>query len=226
VYLHPEASEDNRSWSGEEIDNAIKHLTGEIQQVPPMYSAKKQGGKKLYELARLGQEVDREAVTVRIFAFERIGNQLPLRNEDGTADLNVRVECSAGTYIRVLAEDLGRLLGVGAHLAALRRTRVGDFHVRDAITLENLDRLAGGPVREVLKPPQLALSGMPFLHLSEAEAEKVRNGMALSVPMSSWRDGENIGLSDAEGKLVGVGQYDPAKHLVHPRVVLGAEKSC
>src|SRR6266508_6686632 len=108
------------SWSKEQIEAALKGLRGEIDQVPPMYSAKKQGGRKLYELARRGEEVERKPVRVWIYEFEPINlaskpmAELLKDNRDGTFDLEVRVACSAGTYIRTLAEDFGKRLGVGA----------------------------------------------------------------------------------------------------------------
>ena len=124
----------SHEWSKEQIEAALESLRGEIEQVPPMYSAKKQGGQKLYELARRGEEVERKPVQVCIHAFETIaGNELPKDNLDGTFDLKVRVACSAGTYVRTLAEDFGKRLNVGAHLAELRRTRVGDFNIQQAI---------------------------------------------------------------------------------------------
>src|SRR6185295_1423785 len=115
-------------------------LRGYIDQVPPMFSAKKQGGKKLYELARRGEEVERKAVRVCIHKFEPINptGELLKDNLDGTFDFEVRVACSAGTYVRTLAEDFGKRLQVGAHLAELRRTRVGEFGIELARSLEQL----------------------------------------------------------------------------------------
>src|SRR5437764_1256205 len=119
-----------------QIEAALAHLRGEIEQVPPMYSAKKVGGKKLYELARQGREIEREAVRVRVEVFEIVadeGGGFLRRNGDGTCDVRARVVCSAGTYVRALAESLGEHLGAGAHLAALRRTRAGSFQIKDAV---------------------------------------------------------------------------------------------
>ncbi|MGH9931239.1 MAG: tRNA pseudouridine synthase B, partial [Pyrinomonadaceae bacterium] len=127
-------------WSREQIEAALASLRGEFDQVPPMYSAKKQGGRKLYELARRGEEVERKPVRVCVDKFEAIKptGELLKDNLDGTFDFAVRVACSAGTYVRTLAEDFGKRLGVGAHLAELRRTRVGDFQIQQAQTLERL----------------------------------------------------------------------------------------
>ncbi|MGH9903393.1 MAG: tRNA pseudouridine(55) synthase TruB, partial [Pyrinomonadaceae bacterium] len=130
------ASEENKArvistgrppWSDAQIEEALSGLRGEIEQVPPMYSAKKVKGQKLYELARRGEEVEREAarVSVREFAAVRQQGGALLRRDDcdETYDMAVRVVWSAGTYVRTLAESVGERLGVGAHLAALRRTR-------------------------------------------------------------------------------------------------------
>src|SRR5215203_4369831 len=129
-----------RNWTEEEIETALQSLRGFIDQVPPMYSAKKVGGKKLYELARRGEEVEREPIRVCIHEFEAIrpDGEMVKDNLDGTFDFHVHVACSAGTYVRTLAEDFGKRLSVGAHLAELRRTRVGDFAVTNAVTLEQL----------------------------------------------------------------------------------------
>src|SRR2546422_544827 len=108
-----------QSLRKDEIQAAIASLKGEIEQVPPMYSAKKIQGKKLYEFARAGQEVERQPVRVTIREFEMLSpaDEFLRANDDGSVDLRVRVVCSAGTYIRTLAEDLGQKLGVGSHVA-------------------------------------------------------------------------------------------------------------
>src|SRR5437870_5853600 len=123
-----------------EIEAALGSLRGEIEQVPPMYSAKKVAGNRLYELARRGEEVERKAVRVSVHEFEA-GNddeEFLKSKHDDTCDVAVRVVCSAGTYIRALAEDFGKQLGVGAHLAELRRTRAGAFRIENAIRLDEL----------------------------------------------------------------------------------------
>src|SRR5919106_597075 len=168
----PHGSADPRRtgrWSEEEIEQALASMRGWIDQVPPMYSAKKIAGKKLYELARRGEEVKREPVQVCIHELAAIRPDGELMNDnlDGTFDFHVRVVCSAGTYVRVLAEDLGKRLSVGAHLAELRRTRVGDFSVTNAVTLEQLKTSFGEEaIGTILLRPSAALSRLPSLHLS------------------------------------------------------------
>src|SRR5205807_2977452 len=137
-------AQSTQSFGKEEVEAALTSLRGEIEQTPPMYSAKKVGGRKLYELARRGEEIEREPVRVNISEFETLGHDgaLLTPNDLGKHDLKVRVVCSAGTYIRTLAEDFGKKLGVGAHVAELRRTRAGQFKISDAITLDRLSEEA------------------------------------------------------------------------------------
>jgi tRNA pseudouridine55 synthase len=216
-------------WSNQDIEAALQSLTGEIDQVPPMYSAKKSSGRKLYELARRGLEIERKPVRVTILEFEPMAGsgQLLKDNQDGTVDLAARVVCSAGTYVRTLAEDFGKLLGVGAHLAALRRTRAGDFLTKDAITLEQLKEIvAKGSLATILLPPDAALSRMPFVHLSPGEANRARNGMAVPMALERpeiWADGEKVRIRDKEGNLLAIGVYDQARRLLRPYVVVAAE---
>jgi tRNA pseudouridine55 synthase len=219
------------SYSEEEIETALKTLRGEIEQVPPMYSAKKFQGWKLYELARRGEEIERHPVKVTIFEFESLNREgrLLTNNADGTRDLSVRVVCSAGTYIRVLAEDFGKRLGVSAHLAALRRTRAGDFLVHKAVTLEQLRQIAAdGLLESFMVPPAAALSRLPSLHLRDADAHRARNGVAVRVPPATdaqWGDGENVKLLDKKGDLLAIGFYIKANQLLHPRVVLVTDRT-
>ncbi|MFN8367630.1 MAG: tRNA pseudouridine(55) synthase TruB [Candidatus Kapaibacterium sp.] len=112
------------------ITNALPQYTGEIQQIPPMYSALKVGGKKLYELARKDKEIERAPRTVTIYSIELVSVALPY--------CTVRVTCSKGTYIRTLARDIGNTLGVGGYLKELRRTKIGEFSVDDALTISDV----------------------------------------------------------------------------------------
>ena len=154
-----------RDVSVEEIENVLNDFRGEIEQTPPMYSAKKVEGKKLYELARKGIEIERKPVKITIYELELIESGQPqessrrsaivggqLKQEDDerqtkdegqrTKDVSLRVVCSAGTYVRTLAEDIGRKLETGAHLAELRRTAAGKFDLSQAVTLEKLEEIA------------------------------------------------------------------------------------
>jgi len=210
----------------EEIEAALASLRGEIEQTPPMYSAKKVGGRKLYELARRGEEIERKPVRVNISEFETLGHDgaLLTPNDLGKNDLKVRVVCSAGTYIRTLAEDFGKKLGVGAHVAELRRTRAGQFKISDAITLDRLSEEArSGSLDQVLVSPDAALSHLPVAELTPHDARRVGQGIDLQIEEANtppWPDGQTVRLRDAAGRLIAVGMYDENKGTVHPQVVI------
>jgi tRNA pseudouridine55 synthase len=216
-----------RDWDAAKIESALQTLRGEIEQVPPMYSAKKMKGKKLYELARAGEEVERAAVRVTVHEFEAVltGGTLFSHEADGTCLMTARVRCSAGTYIRSLAESLGERLGVAAHLAALRRTRAGDFPIERAMTLEEMQKLVdeGGAPERLLLPMSAALSHLSAARLTDEAARAARNG-ALVGASENYRDGQLVGMYDREGELIAVAAYDEGQKALRPRVVLTAEK--
>jgi tRNA pseudouridine55 synthase len=214
------------TWGDEQIEGALDSLRGEIDQVPPMYSAKKRDGQKLYELARRGETVERRSVRVKVreFAAQRCGGRFLKDNEDGTIDLAVRVVCSAGTYVRTLAEALGENLGVGAHLAELRRTRAGEFSIATAVTLEQLkEKVDEDALATILLPLDAALGSMAFVDLSARDVDRVRQGIAIHLLQHSEgtaAQGDNVRMRDEAGNLVAVGCYDAASKLLHPRVVI------
>jgi tRNA pseudouridine55 synthase len=215
------------SWSEAEIEAALKSLRGEIEQVPPMYSARKIAGRKLYELARRGETIEREARRVRIYELEAVhaaDGELLSPNQDGTCDMLVRVLCSAGTYVRVLAESLGERLGVGAHLTTLRRTSAGGFRIEDAITLEELKtRSEEGSVAKLLVPIDAALSRLAFVHLTAEEARRVSHGVAVSLKdrgKANYQEGERLRMRDPDGNLIAIGAYDSGLEMARPLVVL------
>jgi tRNA pseudouridine55 synthase len=147
---------------------ALDGLRGEIDQVPPMYSALKRDGRPLYEYARAGVEVERAPRRVTIHALE-------LLERHGDV-LRLRVACSKGTYVRVLAEDLGRALGCGAHLAALRRTRVGPLTVAQSVAPAGLEALDERGRDRLLQPPDTLVAGLPEAHLPPGEEQRLLNG--------------------------------------------------
>ena len=207
----------------EEIEAAMASLRGEITQVPPMYSAKKVKGKKLYELARRGEVIERTPVQVTIsdFAVIETDEKLLTTPEDGTRDLRVKVACSAGTYVRTLAEDLGARLGVGAHLAALRRTRAGGFKVECALTLERLAELAeANEVADVMISMDETVGHLPVVIVNESDVRRVMNGVDIEIE-SDHQNGQPIRLRSVSGELVAVGVYDASRRIIHPQVVLG-----
>jgi tRNA pseudouridine55 synthase len=222
-----------QTWSEREIEAALDTLRGEIEQVPPMYSAKKIQGRKLYELARRGLEVERAAVRVTIHELEAVrrgdGDALLRHNEDETIDLSIRVRCSAGTYIRTLAETIGERLGTRAHLAALRRTRAGDFQIEGSMNLDELKaKVEGGAdAADFILPMDAALSGLPFLHLTADEAQRALHGIAFRLGDATgfeWLDNEPVRMLEMDGRLIAVGFYDAASRSLRPRVVFSPEK--
>ncbi len=162
------------SVSRKELEAALEGFRGDILQIPPMYSAIKIGGKKLYELARKGREVERPARPVTIKSLE-------LAEQQAENLYTIRVRCSKGTYIRTLCHDIGQALGCGGCMASLRRTMAAGFFLEDAVTLDQV-REAADPA-SLLLPVDCFFSGRPVLVLKSAEAEKkVRNGMTVVLP--------------------------------------------
>lgn len=191
----------------------LERFRGEIEQVPPMHSALKHKGTPLYRLARRGEEVTRAARRVRISCLDTVSLEVPL--------LRMRVVCSKGTYIRVLAEDIGAALGCGAHLAALRRTGSGRFRVENALTLDTLEAL---PIHErgraLLELPAL-LHGLPRAELGAAEEARLRQGQALKI------GGLERGLCAVvrpDGRVIGLGTADGDGGLKPLRLTQTAEK--
>lgn len=173
-----------------DVISLLPAFMGAIQQLPPMYSAIKQGGRKLYELARAGEEVERAARAVRIDALELSEWQPPLFTLD--------VTCSAGTYIRSLAHDLGERLGVGAHLAGLTRTGSGTFRLADTVALDAL--LAADDWTPYIIAPGDALPHMPSIRL---DAEAVR-ALAYGRAIAGDQDGVTALAYDERGQLIAV----------------------
>lgn len=199
-------------------ETALAALRGATEQTPPMYSAKKVQGRKLYELARAGEVIARQAVPITIYHFETAGPDAWRVAADGaTADFDVSVKCSAGTYIRVVAEDFGAKLGYGAHLTKLRRTAAGAFTLAQAVTLEQLAELGA----TCLQPLTNALSALPVWRLSSDEVRRVLHGQALRAPFGLADESPLALYADDTGELIAIGYYQAATDGVRPRVVLG-----
>ena len=184
------------------LREAMTRFTGEIEQIPPMYSAVKRDGKPLYKLAREGKEVEREARAVTIHQFEL------LTFEPGeAARIVVDVLCSKGSYIRTLAEDLGGELGVPAHVAALRRTRSGPFSLDAAVTLEELEAdaaLGTDALDARLLAAQAAITDMPCVELTESAGFYLRQGQPVLVP-NGPRNGM-VRVVVRGGEFLGIGE--------------------
>jgi tRNA pseudouridine55 synthase len=194
---------------------ALPAFVGEILQVPPMYSALKRGGVPLHRLARRGDEVEREPRPVTIFTLELVAYAPPL--------LEVALECSAGTYVRVLAADLGQRLGCLGHVRRLRRTASGPF--MQAHAQAALERAAGeGRVADLLLPPVEVL-GLPRLLLASEDARRIRHGGELRLAgaaLGAAAPGDRLAALDAEGTLLAVLEVGQDRTLRPLRVLSGA----
>jgi len=179
-----------------ELLAAVDRYRGEIEQLPPPYSAIKYRGRPLYAYARRGEHVPRAARRVAI-------RRLELERFEGNT-VGLFVECSKGTYIRVLAEDIGAELGCGAHLAALQRTSVGPFALRQAMTLETLEVISPAERRERLLPLEALLQSWPRLTLQAPLAAKFRQGRTMPVDSASG----SVAVFGEDAKFLGTGQVD------------------
>jgi len=203
----------------EDIESAAAAFRGEFFQSPPPYSAKKVRGQKFYEMARRGETVPVLPKKVRVshLAFGRL---------DEAGRLPFSVSCSSGTYVRAIASELGEKLGSGAHLEALRRTRIGKFDVADAVALEVFERMS---LEERLRPPHsipLSQIAFPFerLRLASLEAWKVRKGQPIPFRGLSAKEGDWVTLLGPSEEVVALGQVTPMGtgkvSLVKPKIVL------
>lgn len=216
--------ESSKEVSLEELRRVISEFVGLQLQTPPMFSAKKVGGERLYKAAREGREVAREPVAITIHSIDLIEaeDMLVRENPDGTMDVDVSVSCSSGTYVRTLANDIGERLGVGAHLAALRRTAVGYFGIEQSVTLEDLEKMHRDEVIErSLISPSAMLAQLPALTLDREGVNRVMTGRSIESPVAGIKGEEQlVRLCDETGALVAVGAYESATRVVRPRVVL------
>ena len=156
-----------------DIENVLPRFRGDILQVPPMYSALKVNGKKLYELARKGQEVERQPRPITVFELTNLGF-------DGTR-LSLRVRCSKGTYIRTLCQDIGEALGCGGCMEALRRVRAGEYGIEDAVPLEKL--LESETPEQYLRSLDTMFAHCPAVTLTANQEKRCRNGNPFSSPL-------------------------------------------
>jgi tRNA pseudouridine55 synthase len=193
-----------------DVQKAAGGLTGVVDQIPPMVSARKVGGRRLHELARAGIEVERSARPVTVDRFD-----VEQSSDDDIGVFRIEVDCSTGTYVRVLAADLGRALGGGAHLRNLRRTRIGSFSVDQAQTLQTLS------TADVLTPAQ-ALRDLPQVELGAETARAVSHGLALDkVSVGAAGDGP-WALLDGHGELLAVYEGTETDRIVAACVLIGS----
>lgn len=193
---------ETRSTEGlteQDISAVLGRFLGEIMQLPPMYSALKHKGERLYKLARQGIEVEREPRPVTMHALKLLGCDLP--------EFELDVHCSKGTYVRTLAEDIGSALGCGAHVVGLRRTGVGPFGSESMVDMATLEATAEQGLEALdalLLPMESALSDWPDVRLSDDAAYYLRQGQAVLVPRAPTQGW--LRLYTANGGFIGVGQ--------------------
>ena len=197
------------------VREVIMNFVGDYEQIPPMYSALKVGGKKLCDLAREGIEVERKARRVHIYDIEIIKMQLPF--------VTMRVHCSKGTYIRTLCDDIGAILGVGGLMKSLVRTRVSSFSIERALTLAQVEEYRDkGTLKEIILPVDEVFSEVPALHVTEQARKKLQNGNRLAafdfaeadrltedgMSQTVGKEEKKFRVYDAAGKFFGVYGWD------------------
>ena len=195
------------SFAPEAIIAAATSFIGEVEQMPPMFSALKHQGRPLYEYAREGKDIERKRRRITIHALDC--------TPTGPDSFVMRVRCSKGTYIRTLGEDIGARLGCGAHLTALRRTAIGRFSIEDAVPMAKIEPLGFEAARVLLEPVDCLIADLPVLTLDEAQAQHILHGQPTSV------DGAVAGafrLYSAE-RFLGLGAVDEAGVLSSRRLV-------
>jgi tRNA pseudouridine55 synthase len=195
------------------LDRVLDRFRGEISQIPPAVSAKKIGGRPSYELARKNKAVELKPIAVEVYSLE-------LLSVEG-ADAEVRIHCSAGTYLRSIAHEAGTALGCGAHLKSLRRTASGDFRIEQARTLEALGALAmEGRIEEALVPAAQLLPEFPSEMVDQITAGQIRNGRDFRVSPFLPRTGSRyVKAVSTHGDLIAIGEAR-LPHLYHPVLVL------
>jgi len=191
------------------VDEAIASLTGPITQIPPIYSAVKVNGRKLYEYARAGQEVERPERQVTIYSFERTS---PISYEDKLARFTFRVKCSKGTYIRTLSVDLGEKLGYAAHMSHLTRTSAAGLQLEDSLTLEEIAEKVEAGELDFLHPLEIGTGDLVKVNLTPEQADEVRYGRFIEVECSE----KEVAAFEGEKLLAIMVKRD---HLYKPRKV-------
>lgn len=210
----------DRDITKDEVLNVLHSLTGEIIQTPPMYSAVKVNGKRLYEYARQGMVIERPSRKITIHKLELLSDIVQTNN---TVSFRFRVTCSKGTYVRTLAVQIGEKLGYPSHMSDLIRTSSGEFKLQQCMTLEELEIMVKNErIQEHLLSIEDALSHLPKLIINDKVAEKVKNGSVLPVPqeLNQIQVGEPIATLH-NGDILAIYQRHPEKpNLIKPIKVL------
>ncbi|MFS0865060.1 tRNA pseudouridine(55) synthase TruB [Fredinandcohnia sp. 179-A 10B2 NHS] len=211
----------DRIISPEEVKKVFASLTGEITQTPPMFSAVKVNGKRLYEYARKGIEVERPSRKIYIHELELINE---IAQNDDTVSFRFKVTCSKGTYIRTLAVQIGEQLGFPAHMSDLMRTSSGQFTIEQCLSLSEIEeKVYNGTIQNSLFSVEAALSHLPKLMINDKVAEKVKNGAVLPQPeeLDNFPIGEPIAMVNNRGEILAIYQRHPEKNqLIKPIKVL------
>jgi tRNA pseudouridine55 synthase len=186
------------SFGLDDLRGAAATMVGEIRQVPPMVSAVRVGGERLYQAARRGEEVERPARAVTVYGLD-------VATFDGTAwEATLDVRCSSGTYVRTLAADIGELLGCGAHLKTLRRTSVGSLGEADAVTVAQLEAMEPDARRAAVMPMDAAMRDYESVTVSGDELQAVGHGRSLGDPDPGSPEGPPVAVVDPDGRLLAV----------------------
>jgi len=200
----------DRVISRNEILEVLQKFTGTITQTPPMFSAVKVNGKRLYEYARQGIEIERPSRSVHIYKAELLDDRLHFSGE--TVSFRFGVSCSKGTYIRTLAVMIGEELGFPAHMSDLSRIKSANFSLADCFTLEEIEtKMADGSISDILYPIESALSNLPKYIINDKIAEKVKNGAVLPIPDSLMDQEDQIVVETKEGLALAIYIHHPQK---------------
>lgn len=202
------------SVSEEEVRAVIASFEGEQLQIPPMYSALKVNGKKLYELAREGKEIERKARPIVVHEIEILSENMP--------EFTIRVKCSKGTYIRTICHDIGQKLSCGGIMVSLKRTKVGNFGIEDAYTLSQIEDMAKeGKLCEILLPVEKVFEKLPEIRVKETAMKALLNGNQLKkeeilMLSDDALKAEEVRVYGADGRFYGVYGYQEGRKLFCP----------
>ena len=191
-----------------QLEETLQKFTGDITQIPPMFSALKFEGKPLYEYARQGIEIERKSrqVTIYDITLNKIEESIVI----------LEVSCSKGTYIRTLAEDIGHALGCGAYLKGLERTQTGNFQLSDALTIEAIEAMSMASREKTLLPVDALLEGLSSIELTLTETEAIKKGQAIDF---NGKNDNELRLYGVSGQFLGVGQPDLQGRLFPKRLI-------
>lgn len=194
-------------------------FVGALMQTPPMYSAVKVGGRPLYDLARKGREVERPAKEIVVYSLDVTAF------DEGAQTAQIEVFCGKGTYIRTLIADMGRILGCGAVMTALRRTEAGGFRESECYTIAEVqEMMANGTLEAALLPPKRLFDSLPRLELCDFDARLYQNGVPLELEKRGWGGiSGDIAVYDCRGKFLGVSYMDEAENELKLRKLFAHE---